>query len=218
MVIMNAKCCVLVLHNVYHVRCDVCAHSHVGRGFQRTHKQWKHCSASRRVSVLYKAFFRRCICTLNTAKVDKKTSVCSVSCSGLCPSNLQDESLMRRSAYRMQSTHCLPEKGVTSKIYCSLYNTRCVLVIRSHTYVFSNRAWRNLIISLLNLWTLSRNLFYFPLPDFFFSSVCVCTRNFDESVLNVLVRSEDTHLNLSRLLISALPFSQKHMHRYSHVI
>lgn len=130
-VIMNAKCCVLVLHNVYHVCCDVCAHFHVDF---REHTN----SASHQVSVLYKAFFRCCICTLNTAKVDKKHQFV-VSCSGLCPSNLQDESLMRRSAYRMQSTHCLPEKGVTSKIYCSLYNTRCVLVIRSHTHVFSYR-------------------------------------------------------------------------------
>lgn len=146
-------------------------HIFIGRGI-RGHTN----IAQHRIRCLFctKPFSDVCICTWNTAKVDKKTSVCSVSCSGLCPSNLQDKSLMRRSAYRMQSTHCLPEKGVTSKIYCSLYNTRCVLVIRSHTYVFSNRIWHNLIISPLNLWTLSRNLFFFPLPDFlFFRSLCL---------------------------------------------
>lgn len=52
-----------------------------------------------------------------------------MSCSGLCPIDLEDESLMRQSAYRMQSALCLPETGVTSTMHRSLDNATSVSVI-----------------------------------------------------------------------------------------
>lgn len=39
------------------------------------------------------------ICTLNISKVREKITFCPVSCSGLCPTNLDYKSLMSRSAY-----------------------------------------------------------------------------------------------------------------------
>lgn len=46
-------------------------------------------------------------------KSREKSSDCPVSCSGLCPTNLEDESLMSWSAYRIPSALCQPQTGIT---------------------------------------------------------------------------------------------------------
>lgn len=143
---MNVKCCMHVLHNVYQACCDVLLSTFDPRTLDFQSKQEKQ-STNLLVLYLNMAFKK----TKQHARVKsilhptshlhteyckrrEKSSVCPMSCSGLCPTNLEDKSLMSRSAYRMQRALCLPETAVTSKTYCSLDNASCVLVHKCQVY------------------------------------------------------------------------------------
>lgn len=98
---------------------------------------WNTKHAHVKSSILYQTSHLHTEC----CKSREKTSVCPMSSSSLRPTNLEDKSLMSRSAYSVQSALCLPETAVTQKMYCSLDNASWLFCSRSCKESSSDYKW-----------------------------------------------------------------------------
>ena len=123
-VIMNVKCCVHVLHNVYQTCGDVLLSTFDPGPWIYTKEKNNNtqCEYSPARFLYEHGLFKRYayvkssiihqishLHTLYIVQAEKNRSVCLVSCSSQCPTNLEDKSLISRSADRIQNSLSLPE-------------------------------------------------------------------------------------------------------------